>query len=79
MNGDVGSVVALKDETAGSTTNHANGANGEGEGSQPRMASIPEKSRAWLPFPIRDIRSIRSEGFSVLFPAYPCSSVSIRG
>ena len=56
--------------TAGSTTNHANGANGEG--GRPQMASLPEKSRVWLPFPIRDIRFIRSAGCSVLFPAYPC-------
>ena len=50
-----------------STTNHANDANGEG--------NLPEKSRLWLPFFIRDIRFIRSAGCSVLLPADPCSFV----
>ena len=36
------------------------------------MASLPEKSRDWLPFPIREIRFIRSAGCSALLPAYPC-------
>ena len=57
-----------------STTNHANGANGEG--------SLPEKSRLWFPFSIRDIRFIRSAGCSVfLLPicVHPCPFVVKKG
>lgn len=65
----------LLGRTAFSTTNRANDANGEEEGRQPRTGSLPEKSRVWFPFSIRDIRFIRSAGCSGLFPLPSVPSV----